>query len=84
MVIRWPGARSRGTGIGGLASPPVLLRRHVGHVAEISPLRLFAVTIAGLRSSLAGAGVVSGFAAPFPTMAGPASGAGFRFRGGRL
>jgi hypothetical protein len=43
-----------------------------------------AVTIADFRSSLAGAGGVSGFALPLRTIAGPSSGTGFRFRGGRL
>ena len=42
------------------------------------------VTIAGFRSSLAGAGGVSGFAAPLRTIAGPVNGTAFRFRGGRL
>jgi hypothetical protein len=40
--------------------------------------------IADFRSSLAGAGVVFGFAAPFRTIAGPSNGTAFRFRGGRL
>jgi hypothetical protein len=44
----------------------------------------FGVTIAGFWSSLAGAGVVSGFAAPFHTIAGTSIRTGFFFRGGRL
>ena len=36
--------------------------------------RLLVVTIAGLRSSLAGAGGVSGFAVPLRTIAGPSNG----------
>jgi hypothetical protein len=40
------------------------------------------VTIAGFRSSLAGASVVSGFGAPFRMSAGPVSGTAFRFHGG--
>jgi hypothetical protein len=53
-------------------SPNLLLRR------------FFTVTIAGLRSSLAGAGVVPGFATPFRTIAGTSIRTGFFFRGGRL
>ena len=68
--------------IGSLAPPPVLLRHQSGASPNL-PGRRFAVTIADLRSSLAGAGV-AGFAAPFRTIAGPASGAAFRFLGGRL
>ena len=47
------------------------------------PLRLFTVTIADFRSSLAGVGRL-GFAAPLRTIAGPCNGTAFRFRGGRL
>jgi hypothetical protein len=73
--------------IGGIAAPLVLLWRHVGTVAE-SLLRLFAVTITGLRSLLADAAGFGVLAccegARFTTMAGTSSSTGFFFRGGRL
>src|ERR1700704_3377662 len=56
-----------------------------GGMSGTSPnqlLRRFTVTIVGFRSSLAGAGGVSGFAVPLRTMAGPSSGTGFPFPGG--